>query len=71
MAIDTKYGQVNVKGVPDNEPIFILRGQDIFAIHLLKFYRSLRESSGDVAGERSVGFTIDAFKSWMFKKVPD
>jgi len=71
MARDLKYGDVDIKGVPENEPIFILRAQDAFAIHVLKVYRGLRESSGDTDGERSVNHSIDAFKSWMFKKVPD
>ena len=71
MARDTKYGDVDIKGVPENEPIFILRAQDVFAIHLLKVYRGLRESTGDVLGMRRVNYTIDLFKDWKFKKVPD
>lgn len=29
MAIDSKYGQVSIPGIPDDEPIFVLRGQDL------------------------------------------
>lgn len=28
MAVDAKYGEVEIPGVPDDEPVFILRGQD-------------------------------------------
>lgn len=72
MAVDSKYGVVNLDGqIPSNEPIFILRAQDIFAIHLLKVYRGLRESTGDLTGVNSLNGTIDLFKKWIFKKVPD
>lgn len=28
MAIDSKYGSIDIPGIPENEPVFILRGQD-------------------------------------------
>ena len=71
MARDTKYGDVQVMGIGDEEPIFILRAQDVFAIHVLKVYRGLRESSGDIPGVQSVQASIDAFGNWVYKKVPD
>lgn len=71
MARDTKYGNILIVGVPEEEPIFILRAQDVFAIRMLKEYKELRESSGDVDGEKSVQASIDAFKNWNFRKVPD
>jgi len=71
MAYDTKYGDVKVEGIPKNEPIFILRAQDVFSVHMLKVYRGLRESSGDLKGVRALNVTIEEFKNWNFKKVPD
>lgn len=70
MAYDSKYGLLEIKGIPEKEPIFILRAQDVFAIHMLKVYRGLRESSGDIPGMQSVQATIDAFKNWTYKKIP-
>ena len=71
MAYDSKYGLLDIKGIPEKEPIFILRAQDAFAIHVLKVYRGLRESSGDIPGMQSVQATIDAFGNWVYKKLPD
>ena len=71
MAYDNKYGEIEVPGVPDNEPIFILRAQDILAIHMLQVYKGLRESTGDLNAVRALEGTIEGFKNWKFKKIPD
>ena len=71
MAKDRKYGIVDVKGIAEDEPIFVLRGQDAFAVATLKFYRGLRDSSGDFGAVNSLDFTISEFRSWQPKKIPD
>ena len=71
MAYDNKYGKLEVKGIPEREPIFILRAQDAFAVHILKTYRGLRESAGDRGGVESLNVTIDVFLAWQTKKLPD
>lgn len=40
MAKDNKYGQVSIPGVPDDEPVFILRAQDDLALHTITRYRN-------------------------------
>ena len=71
MAKDTKYNIVDVDGIPEYEPIFVLRAQDVFALATLKFYQGLRDSSGDVGGVLDLDDTIFAFRSWKPKKIPD
>ena len=71
MAKDTKYNDVDVEGIPEDEPIFVLRAQDVFAIATIKFYQELRESSGDLGGANDLDHTISMFKSWKPKKIPD
>ena len=71
MAKDEKYGIVNVTGIPEHEPIFVLRGQDAFAVITLEFYRKLRYSSGDLGGVNDLDHTIAKFGSWRPKKIPD
>lgn len=44
MALDSKYGQVTVPGIPDDEPIFILRAQDATAISTIEDY--IRNNDG-------------------------
>ena len=71
MAKDTKYNIVDVEGIPEDEPIFVLRAQDVFAVAMLKFYQSLRDSSGDFGGANDLDHTIGEFRSWRPKKIPD
>jgi hypothetical protein len=41
MPHDTKYGPVTIPGVPDDEPIFILRAQDAASVGTLQHYAQL------------------------------
>ena len=71
MAKDRKYSDVDVEGIPEDEPIFVLRAQDVFAVATIKFYQGLRDSSGDLGGANDLYHTIAMFKSWKPKKIPD
>ncbi len=68
MAKDAKYGDVQVLGIPDGEPIFILRARDAFAGVVLAQYRELRSSAGDVPD--TLDLTINRFRDWPLKKLP-
>ena len=71
MAKDTKYNIVDVEGIPEDEPIFVLRAQDVFAVAVIRFYQDLRDSSGDYDGVQSLESAIVKFMSWRPKKIPD
>jgi len=71
MAIENKYGDVNVPGIPENEPIFIFRAQDIFAGLILRMYQEFRRSSGDRKGADNISLAISRFDAWGTKKIPD
>ena len=71
MAEDTKYGTVDIEEIPEWEPIFVLRAQDIFAVATIKFYQGLRDSAGDLGGANDLDHTIEVFRSWETKKIPD
>lgn len=43
MAQETKYGDIEVPGIPKDEPIFILRSQDGVSLDTIRFYA--REAS--------------------------
>lgn len=68
MAFDSKYGEVDIKGVPDDEPVFILRGQDLTATVALQMYSDIQI---DHAIKESVSLTIKRFQAWGTKKMPD
>ena len=71
MAKDTKYNIVDVEGIPEDEPIFVLRAQDVFAVATIRFYQELRDSSGDIGGVHDLDHTVGEFMSWKPKKIPD
>ena len=71
MAEDTKYGTVDIEKIPQWEPIFVLRAQDVFAVATIKFYQDLRYSAGDLGGVNDLDHTIELFRSWRSKKIPD
>ncbi len=68
MAEDAKYGRVTVPGIPDNEPVFVLRAQDALAGAVLEQYRELRHSAGGVPD--SLHVTIRRFHAWPTKRLP-
>lgn len=71
MARDTKYDIVDVTGIPDDEPIFVLRAQDAFSVATLRYYKDLRDSAGDEEGAADIERSINRFKAWPTKKLPD
>ena len=46
MALSRTYGKLNIPMIGDNEPVFILRGQDILAQSAIEMYRLLAEAHG-------------------------
>ncbi len=68
--VDTKYGPLNIKGVPSNEPVFVLRGQDAHAVYLLQEYQALAGSHNKHM-EEAMELVIARFKAWQPKKLPD
>lgn len=39
MAIERKYGRFPVRGIPDDEPVFLFRAQDELVPQVIDFYR--------------------------------
>jgi len=44
---DVRFGDIVVTGLPDKEPIFILRGSNAASDHALRVYEKLVEDYGD------------------------
>jgi hypothetical protein len=71
MAISGKYGKMNIPGIGDDEPVFILRAQDKLAEYAIQMYQSLVASHGSPV-VRNIQAEIDKFQSWGGqKKIPD
>ncbi len=71
MAISTKYGKVNIPRIGDNEPVFILRAQDMLAEATIGMYKLLAATHGSKL-VASLDREIESFRKWQgAKKLPD
>ena len=73
--IDNKYGQVSLEFKPDapaDEPCFVFRAQDEFAVEVLRYYADLVfEKTGNLKMDKDINKQADAFDAWPVKKTPD
>jgi hypothetical protein len=71
MAVSGKYGKLDIPKVGDDEPVFILQGQDKLAEAAIVMYQALAAShEAEVA--KGVATEIDLFRKWEGKKkLPD
>jgi len=71
MASSTKYGEVDIPGIGDKEPVFILRAQDVLATPIIEMYRVLAASHGAPA-VGALDKEVERFQVWTgTKKLPD
>jgi hypothetical protein len=71
MAVSTKYGNLSIPKVGDDEPVFILRAQDKLAEAAIGMYKALSASHG-ASVARDIDKEIESFRNWKGpKKLPD
>ena len=71
MAISTKYGNIHIPDIGDDEPIFVLRAQDKLALPLIEIYDLLARTHG-LKLESPLKRQIESFKQWSgTRKLPD
>ena len=70
---ESKYGEVKteLKDIPKNEPVFLLRGQDKLAAAAVRYYATLRASIGDLDGANECHDVAELMENWPTKKMPD
>jgi hypothetical protein len=75
MAKCGKYGDVKVPGIPDDEPIFIVRAQDIFAPVVVRAYALAFEAVTPGMAGRNHAANLrefaDRMAAWPKRKLPD
>lgn len=75
MAKDSKYGDIDIPGIPPDEPVFILRGQDKLATILVHIYAELivlENPTGDNEEfVNNVHGAADILSTWPHQKRPD
>jgi hypothetical protein len=71
MAISGKYGKIDIPGIRDDEPVFILRAQDVLAAGTIEIYRVLT-SSHKAPLTKGLDEEIKRFHDWKGpRKMPD
>ena len=71
MAISGKYGKLNIPKVGAEEPVFILRAQDMLAEAMIEIYRII-VASHDSPITKELAKEIEKFRAWKgTKKMPD
>lgn len=77
MAKDLKFGDIDVPGIPEDEPVFIIRAQDIASIDAILGYATEAEDHG-AAPELLSGVmnVVSKFEQWRSAnpervKIPD
>lgn len=77
MALDEKYGKLKIGNIPDDEPVFVLRAQDVVAMNTLENYAHQAEVMGAKKSfVKDVLAVRDSFQKWQDDnddkvKVPD
>lgn len=73
MAQDSKYGKIDIEGIPDDEPIFILRAQDKAAPQTINQYAENAIRAGSptehAAAARRVSSTMREWQQENEEKV--
>jgi hypothetical protein len=73
MAEAGKYGRVKTerKEIPEDEPVFLLRGQDKLASDAVRMYAALRRAAGDVSGANHCEAMARIMEAYPNRKMPD
>lgn len=71
MAVSGKYGKLNIPNIGENEPVFILRAQDLLAKAAIQVYQLFASSHARPMAD-SLDKEISSFQKWAgTKKMPD
>lgn len=77
MAIDMKYGEIDITGIPDDEPVFVIRAKDQASVNSIKDYFVNAYRAGATEDFAKAGDSVVlVFEDWQESnrervKVPD
>ena len=73
MGLEGKYGKVHTEkgNIPEKEPLFILRAQDLLAPDAVRMYAALRRARGDEEGATACESQANRMCAWPKRKYPD
>lgn len=66
MAVDTKYGDIDIEGIPDDEPVFVIRAKDEVSVQTLNQYADNATRNGSPSEHHaSVRRRAAEFQEWQ------
>lgn len=66
MAIDRKFGKLEIKGIRKKEPVFVIRAQDATALGNIEGYIARAEQHGcSEAFIQGIGDVVTDFQEWQ------
>lgn len=66
MTVDTKYGRIAIDGIPEDEPVFVLRAKDKASVETIKDYRLNARAEGSTDSFcHSVDQVVRDFERWQ------
>lgn len=70
---DPKYGRITTtnKEIPEDEPVFLLRGQDLFAPTAVDLYAAMREQNNEPEVAAEIHAFAERMRQWQPQKFPD
>jgi hypothetical protein len=72
---DSKYGKITTErgDIPEGEPLFVLRGQDVLAPAVVRYYADLVEATCPDGVEEAKKIRVEArrMRLWPHRKLPD
>ncbi len=71
MAVSGKYGNIDISGIDQDEPVFILRAKDKLAVPAMQMYKELAASHSSPV-TTGLNEEIERFRAWSGpKKIAD
>lgn len=70
--MNVKAAKDYLNEIPDDEPVFILRGQDLLAASTIRYWCKLHELHDGAPEKREQAYDVAAeMMNWGRKKLPD
>lgn len=71
MALSGKYGKLDIPKIAADEPVFIIRAQDVIAAPLIQIYQLMLNSHNSPLA-KELDSVVQTFQKWSgTKKMPD
>lgn len=65
MAVDSKFGQLEIPGIPEDEPVFVIRAKDAISAMAVSAYKDIRLNQSEPPSEEFVDHLDDEVSKFV------